>query len=53
MKSSPLTFPGQDDLRASGETVWVNADQATEKSAVLSDDLVERILAFEWETLTG
>lgn len=36
-----------DDLRASGEVVWVNTDQATHRSAPLPAELVERITAFE------
>ena len=46
-------FPGTEDqvYRASGEAVWVNADQATEKSAALPEELVEKITAFEGETL--
>ena len=42
---------GQDDIRASGEAVWVNADQETEKSAALPEELVEKITAFEGEKL--
>ena len=44
---------GQDDLCASGKTARVNADQAAEKLAVLPNELVARISAFERETLTG
>ena len=42
---------GQDDVRATGEVVWVNADQKTEKSAALPAELVEKIMAFEGETV--
>tara|TARA_A100001037_G_scaffold173953_1_gene156036 strand:+ start:77 stop:517 length:441 start_codon:yes stop_codon:yes gene_type:complete len=42
---------GQDDVRATGEVVWVNADQKTEKSAALPAELVEKIKAFEEETV--
>ncbi|MBI05381.1 MAG: thioesterase [Rhodospirillaceae bacterium] len=38
---------GQDDQRATGEVIWVNANQATEKSAALPEELVEKIAAFE------
>ncbi len=37
----------QDDQRATGEVIWVNANQATEKSAALPAELVEKIAAFE------
>ena len=37
----------QDDQRATGEVIWVNANQATEKSAALPTELVEKIAAFE------
>lgn len=53
MGRSSLTFlleihpQGRDDLRATGEVVWVNTDQATHKSAALPADLVEKILALE------
>ena len=42
---------GQDEVRATGEVVWVNADQVTEKSAALPEELVEKITAFEGEKL--
>ena len=42
---------GQDDVRATGEVVWVNADQKTEKSAALPAELVEKITAFEGKTV--
>ena len=53
MGRSSLTFlleihpNDQDDLRATGEVVWVNTDQATHKSAALPDELVEKIMALE------
>lgn len=37
----------QEDLRATGEVVWVNADQSTHQSAPLPGQLRERIVAFE------
>ncbi len=36
-----------DDLRATGEVVWVNTDQATHKSTALPDELVDKIVALE------
>ena len=42
---------GQDDLRATGEVVWVNTDQTTHKSAVVPQELVEKIVALEGDTL--
>ncbi len=36
-----------DDLRASGEVVWVNTDQKTHRSAPLPEELVEKVTAFE------
>ena len=38
---------GDDRLLASGEVVWVNSDQATNKSAPLPAAFVEKILAKE------
>ena len=38
---------GKDDLRASGEVVWVNADQSTHKSAPLADSMVKLLTDFE------
>ena len=38
-----------DDLRATGEVVWVNVDQATHGSASLPQELVEKIAALEGE----
>lgn len=38
---------GVDDLRATGEIVWVNTDQAAHKSAALPPELVEKIAALE------
>lgn len=36
-----------DDLRATGEVVWVNTDQATHSSAPLPEELIGKITAFE------
>ena len=36
-----------EDLRATGEVVWVNADQTTHRSTPLPDELVEKISTFE------
>ena len=50
---SSLTFlleihpKGAEDLRASGEVVWVNTDQATHKSAALPQELVDKLVALE------
>jgi acyl-CoA thioester hydrolase len=38
---------GRDDLRATGEVVWVNTDQGTHKSAALPGELVEKIAVLE------
>ena len=54
---SSLTFlleihpAGKDDLRATGEVVWVNTDQATHKSAAIPQELIEKIVALEDEML--
>jgi acyl-CoA thioester hydrolase len=42
---------GKDDLRATGEVVWVNTDQATHKSAAIPQELIEKIVALEDEML--
>ncbi len=42
---------GKDDLRASGEVVWVNAGRNTHRSEPLPEEVVERLVAFEGETL--
>ena len=42
---------GRDDLRATGEVVWVNTDQETHKSAAVPGDLVEKIVALEGNKL--
>ena len=42
---------GQDDLRATGEVVWVNTDQTTHKSAAVPQELIEKIVALEGDTL--
>ncbi|MBH60846.1 MAG: thioesterase [Alphaproteobacteria bacterium] len=53
MGRSSLTFlleihsKDADDLRATGEVVWVNADQATHHSATLPKELIKKIVAFE------
>ena len=44
---------GTEDLRATGEVVWVNTDQATHKSAALPQDLVDRATAKEGGRLEG
>jgi acyl-CoA thioester hydrolase len=55
MGRTSLTFlleihpKGADDLHATGEVVWVNADQKTHSSASLPEALVEKIAAFEGE----
>lgn len=36
-----------DDLRATGEVVWVNVDQTSHASAALPEELVEKIAALE------
>ena len=36
-----------EDQRATGEGVWVNADQTTHRSTPLPDELVEKISTFE------
>ena len=54
---SSLTFlleihpAGKDDLRASGEVVWVNTEQATHKSAAVPQELVDKMVALEGELL--
>jgi acyl-CoA thioester hydrolase len=54
---SSLTFlleihpVGKDDLRATGEVVWVNTDQATHKSAAVPQELIDKIVALEGEML--
>ncbi len=40
-----------DDLRATGEVVWVNADQTTHKSTPLPENLVELIRGFEGQAI--
>jgi len=47
--SFQVEIHGQDkeDLRATGEIVWVNADQTTHSSAPLPEQLVERLKDFE------
>lgn len=42
---------GKEDLRATGEVVWVNTDQSTHKSAALPQDLVDKFVAFEGDAL--
>tara|TARA_R110002072_G_scaffold132608_10_gene272754 strand:- start:267 stop:707 length:441 start_codon:yes stop_codon:yes gene_type:complete len=54
---SSLTFlleihpQGTDELRATGEVVWVNTDQATHKSAAVPQALVDKIIALEGDRL--
>jgi acyl-CoA thioester hydrolase len=38
---------GQDDLRASGDVVWVNTDQSTHRSSPVPAALVELVNAYE------
>lgn len=53
MGRSSLTFTleihsqGAEDLRSTGEVVWVNTDQNTHKSAALPQELVDKINLFE------
>lgn len=42
---------GQEDLRATGEVVWVNADQGTHQSAALPVQLRDQIVALEGDHL--
>ncbi|MBT3307396.1 MAG: acyl-CoA thioesterase [Alphaproteobacteria bacterium] len=42
---------GADDLRATGEVVWVNTDQKTHTPAPLAQELVDKLGAFEGENL--
>ena len=57
LRRSSLTFlfeihpEGKEDLRATGEVVWVNTDQTTHKSAAVPQDLVDKMVAFEGELL--
>ena len=56
---SSLTFlleihpQGIDDLRASGEVVWVNADQITHLSVAVPDELKDLLSAFEGISITS
>ena len=53
MRRTSLTFlleihpKDTEDQRATGEVVWVNADQTTHRSTPLPDELVEKISTFE------
>ncbi len=57
MGRSSLTFlleihpKGADDLRASGEVVWVNTNQETHRSAALPGELADKIVALEGDNL--
>ena len=42
---------GAEDLRATGEIVWVNASRTTHRPVPVSDTLAERLAAFEGEGL--
>jgi acyl-CoA thioester hydrolase len=42
---------GKEDLRATGEVVWVNTDQETHKSAAVPQDLVDKLVALEADKL--
>jgi len=44
---------GEDDLLASGEVVWVNADQSTHSSAPIRTELSEKLIAYEGDALTS
>ena len=54
---SSLTFlleiqpKGAEDLRATGVVVWVNTDQATHKSAALPQELVDKLVSLEGDSL--
>ena len=54
---SSLTFlleihpKGAEDLRATGEVVWVTTDQATHKSAALPQELVDKLVSLEGDNL--
>ena len=56
---SSLTFlleihpQGLDDLRATGEVVWVNTDQTTHKSAAVPAQLADKLRVYEGERLSG
>jgi len=42
---------GREHLRATGEVVWVNTDQAMHKSAAVPQDLVDKLVALEADKL--
>ena len=54
---SSLTFlleihaKGIENLRATGEVVWVNTDQETHKSAALPQELIDKLAALEGDNL--
>ena len=54
---SSLTFlleihpKGSEDLRATGEVVWVNTDQESQKSAALPQELADKLVALEGANL--
>lgn len=56
---SSLTFlleihpKGNDDLRATGEVVWVNTDQTTHSSVSVPDELKDLLTAFEGDPITS
>ena len=56
---SSLTFlleihpQGTDDLRASGEVVWVNTDQTTHLSVEIPDELKDLLCSFEGVSITS
>lgn len=58
MGRSSLTFlleihpAGAEDLRATGEVIWVNTDQATHKSAPLPQDVIDRITDLEGDSVS-
>ena len=42
---------GAEDIRATGEVVWVNTDQGTHKSAALPQELVDKLVSLEGDNL--
>ncbi len=56
---SSLTFlleihpQGTDDLRASGEVVWVNTDQTTHLSVEVPEELKDLLCSFEGVSITS
>ena len=56
---SSLTFlleihpQGAEELRATGEVVWVNTDQTTHSSVSVPDELRDLLTAFEGDSITS